>query len=207
MPLYQITRDFSGATGEDVMAAGLRAKMCVMWYPGMRWIETFFDAAREVTTCIYEAVSVEDVRTHSKISGIPCGEIIEVDVVRPEDIGIDDASPESLGLVQPPVAPSAGPTQLYQITRDLSSWTDEELAAAAVRSRLSVPWWPGLRWIESFYDRESGGVTCIYEAQTPDDIRNHSSTASLPVSEIRAVELILPEELEAPALEAGALLE
>lgn len=207
MPLYRITRDFTGATEEDIMAAGLRAKMCVMWYPGMRWIETFFDPEREVTTCIYEAASVEDIRTHSKISGLPCGEVIEVEVVRPEDIGIDDESPEALGLARPLVLPSARPSRLFQLIRDISAWTDEVVAAAAVRSKLSGPWWPGVRWIESFYDRESAGVICIYEARTAEDIRNHARTASLPASEIRPVELILPDELEAPAVEAGAGLD
>ncbi len=86
MPLYQITRDFAGATDADIVAAGLRAKMCVLWYAGMRWIETFHDRDREITTCIYEAVCVDDIRTHAKVAGMPCGEIREVELLRPEDI-------------------------------------------------------------------------------------------------------------------------
>ena len=86
MPLYQITRDFAGVTGADLTAAGIRAKMCVSWISGLRWIESFHDTDREVTTCIYEAANLDDIRTHSKIAAIPCGEIREVDLIRPEDI-------------------------------------------------------------------------------------------------------------------------
>ena len=86
MPLYQITRDFAGVTNADLTAAGIRAKMCISWLSGLRWIESFHDTDREITTCIYEAASVEDLRTHSKIAAIPCGEIREVDLIRPEDI-------------------------------------------------------------------------------------------------------------------------
>ncbi len=86
MPLYQITRDFAGVTGPDLTAAGIRAKMCISWCNGLRWIESFHDTDREVTTCIYEAASAEDIRLHSKIAAIPCGEIREVDLIRPEDI-------------------------------------------------------------------------------------------------------------------------
>ena len=95
MPLYQITRDFAGATDDDIMAAGLRAKMCVLWYAGMRWVESFHDPERETVTCIYEAASVEDIRTHSDVAGMPCGEIREVVLIRPEDIeGLPHAAPE-----------------------------------------------------------------------------------------------------------------
>jgi len=86
MPLYQITRDFTGVTGPDLAAAGIRAKMCMSWCSGLRWIESFYDADREVTTCIYEAASAEDIRLHSEIAALPCGEIREVEMIRPEDI-------------------------------------------------------------------------------------------------------------------------
>ncbi|MDA1062533.1 MAG: DUF4242 domain-containing protein, partial [Chloroflexi bacterium] len=95
MPLYQIIRDFAGATDADIMAAGLRAKMCVLWYADMRWIESFHDRERETTTCLYEAASVEDILTHSKVAGMPCGEIREVELIRPEDIEeLPPAAPE-----------------------------------------------------------------------------------------------------------------
>ena len=35
MPLYQIVRDFTGATQDQLSAAGLRAKMCLAMSPGL----------------------------------------------------------------------------------------------------------------------------------------------------------------------------
>ena len=93
------------------------------------------------------------------------------------------------GLVRPAIAPNAGPSRLCLIDRDFTSRTDDELAAAAVRSKLCVSWWLGLRWIESFYDRASAAVTCAYEARTEQSMRDHAETAHLPISAIHEVEL------------------
>ena len=165
--------------------------------PGLSWLETFYDREREATIGIYEAVDEDQIRGHAYAAGIPGDEVSVVDVVHPEDVGIGETVAE-FGLVRPAIAPNAGPSRLYLIDRDFTSWTDDELAAAAVRSKLCVSWLPGLRWIESFCDRASAAVTCVYEFRTEQSIRDHAETAHLPISAIHEVELIRPEDIEAP---------
>jgi len=67
----------------------------------------------------------------------------------------------------------------------------DDLRAAAARStaegdRMSED----VRWIRSYVLNESDGsvgTVCIYEASTPEAIRQHASAADLPVDEIVAV--------------------
>ena len=47
-----------------------------------------------------------------------------------------------------------------------------------------------IRWIRSYVLEEDGGsvgTVCIYQASSPDAIRDHASRADLPVDEIIAV--------------------
>ncbi|MCK9521099.1 MAG: DUF4242 domain-containing protein [Dehalococcoidia bacterium] len=86
MALYSIRRPFPGAAATDVDAAGFRALACVPFYPGMRWIRTFWDGEREETLCIYEAGSADDVWRHSEQAGLPCAEVREVEEKLPEEL-------------------------------------------------------------------------------------------------------------------------
>jgi hypothetical protein len=93
MPLYSIRRPFPGAQPADLDAAGFRALACAPFYPGMRWIRTFWDAERQETLCIYEARSVDDIWRHSEQAGLPCEEVREVTEKLPEEL--ETSSPAS----------------------------------------------------------------------------------------------------------------
>ena len=78
---------------------------------------------------------------------------------------------------------------LYAILRRNGWRTPEELEAAAVRSRQvgdeQMP--DDIRWIRSYVLAENDGAlgtVCIYEASSPEAIRDHASRADLPVTEI-----------------------
>jgi hypothetical protein len=78
--------------------------------------------------------------------------------------------------------------QLYAILRRNGFTSVEDLQEAAKRSTLAgdAPD-SGVRWIRSYVlDEESGevGTVCIYEAESPEAIRAHAATATLPVDEI-----------------------
>ncbi len=98
---------------------------------------------------------------------------------------------------RPVVSPAAQcpPTDLetemktYAILRRGGWRSPEELQAAAARSRdvgdneMS----DDIRWIRSYVLPESDGglgTICIYEASSPEKIREHASRADLPISEI-----------------------
>ena len=78
--------------------------------------------------------------------------------------------------------------QLYTIRRR-NAWKDgDELKAAAARSTAEGEKMPDdIRWIRSYVlaeDDGSLGTVCIYEASSPEKIREHADRADLPVTEI-----------------------
>ena len=71
-----------------------------------------------------------------------------------------------------------------------SAWSSgDELGMAAERSRKvgDEEMSDDIRWIRSYVLEEGGGsvgTVCIYEASSPEAIRDHASRADLPVDEI-----------------------
>ena len=82
--------------------------------------------------------------------------------------------------------------QLYAILRRNGWRSPEELGEAAARSTQvgneDMP--DDVRWIRSYVLDEGGGsvgTVCIYEATSPEALRQHASLADLPVDEIISV--------------------
>src|SRR5690242_173612 len=82
--------------------------------------------------------------------------------------------------------------QQYVILRR-SGWSSgSELEEAAARSSKvgDEEMSDDIRWIRSYVLQEEGGsvgTVCIYEASSPEAIREHASRADLPVDEVIAV--------------------
>jgi hypothetical protein len=82
--------------------------------------------------------------------------------------------------------------QTYVILRR-SGWSSaSDLEAAAERSTKvgDEEMSDDIRWIRSYVLEEGGGsvgTVCIYQASSPEAIREHASKADLPVDEIIAV--------------------
>jgi hypothetical protein len=79
--------------------------------------------------------------------------------------------------------------ELYVILRRGGWGSGDELAAAAARSkRVADEEMPAeVRWIRSYVLDEGGGTlgtVCIYEASSPEAIREHAKCAELPVDEV-----------------------
>ena len=80
----------------------------------------------------------------------------------------------------------------YAILRRSGWRSPDELQAAAQRSTQvgDEEMSDDVRWIRSYVLQEDGGsvgTVCIYEASSPEAIREHASRAELPVDEIIAV--------------------
>ncbi len=81
---------------------------------------------------------------------------------------------------------------LYAVLRR-NGWssTDELQEAAARSTRVGNDEMPEeVRWIRSYVLNEGNGAigtVCIYEASSPEAIRDHASRADLPVDEIIAI--------------------
>ena len=79
--------------------------------------------------------------------------------------------------------------QLYAILRRRGWRSADDLEAAAERSRQvgDEQMTDDIRWIRSYVLEEGAGAVgtvCIYEASSPEAIREHASRADLPVDEI-----------------------
>ena len=79
--------------------------------------------------------------------------------------------------------------KLYVIRRPSGWRTPEELQAAAARSGRvgDEEMSSDIRWIRSYVVIEADGTLgtiCIYEASSPDKIREHAERAGLPATEI-----------------------
>ncbi len=79
--------------------------------------------------------------------------------------------------------------QLYAILRRSGWKSPEELEKAAERSKKvgDEEMSDDIRWIRSYVLEEGGssvGTVCIYEASSPEAIREHGEAAELPVDEV-----------------------
>jgi hypothetical protein len=81
--------------------------------------------------------------------------------------------------------------QTYVILRRHGWAAPEDLQAAAARSTAEGDKMPDdIRWIRSYVTAEtdgSVGTVCIYQATSPEAIREHAARADLPADEIVAV--------------------
>jgi Protein of unknown function (DUF4242) len=92
------------------------------------------------------------------------------------------------------------------VIRRRSGWgSPEELQEAAERSRQvgDDEMSSDIRWIRSYMVEEEGsglGTICIYQASSPEKIREHASRADLPADEIVKVAdtvLVRPDPVQA----------
>jgi thiamine biosynthesis protein ThiC len=79
--------------------------------------------------------------------------------------------------------------QTYVILRRNGWRSPEELEAAAARSKQvgDEEMAEDIRWIRSYVTAESDGglgTVCVYQATSPEKIREHAERAGLPVDEI-----------------------
>jgi hypothetical protein len=96
--------------------------------------------------------------------------------------------------------------QLYAILRR-NGWRDgDELREAAERSTAEGEKTPDeVRWIRSYVLAEQDGTVgtvCIYEAASPEAIRDHARRATLPVDEIIEIAdtvIVRPDPVEVAA--------
>jgi hypothetical protein len=74
----------------------------------------------------------------------------------------------------------------YAILRRSGWKSGGDLEQAAARSRQvgDEEMSEDIRWIRSYVLDESAGTVCIYEASSPEAIRDHAQRADLPVDEI-----------------------
>ena len=81
---------------------------------------------------------------------------------------------------------------LFAIERALPGATRDDIDAAGFRALSCAFNYPGLHWISTYWDRAGERTICIYEAQSADQIEDHSARARIPCDRISLVEHIDP---------------
>jgi hypothetical protein len=84
MPLFLIERDMSSMTEEEREGAGFRSATCLLKFPGLTWLRSYYDAARQHSICVYSAADPEQIRQHAVAASVPCNRITEVVEMLPD---------------------------------------------------------------------------------------------------------------------------
>ena len=92
--IFMVRRNLQGASIEDVEAGLFRTYTCVAYFPGVKWINSYWDSEKGQALCVYEADSEQQLRDHSDRARVPCDEVIPVSMFGPtmfasEDIAIE----------------------------------------------------------------------------------------------------------------------
>jgi hypothetical protein len=85
------------------------------------------------------------------------------------------------------------PMPLYAIRRELGTISRDELDASASRAIMCAYDFENMTWVRSFWDPEAGNITCLYEAASAEDIREHARRARIPCDDVREVTEVTPE--------------
>lgn len=85
---------------------------------------------------------------------------------------------------------------IFMIERDFVDQDSAAVESAALRALACSYRFDDLRWIRSFADEERHTITCVYEAASEEDIREHARVAMIPCGDVRAVTEIGPEMFE-----------
>lgn len=83
----------------------------------------------------------------------------------------------------------------YVIERSVGTLTEDELEAAARRSKEVAEGMPGVVWIRSFVSDAAGKIYCEYDAPDKEAVREHARRAGLPVDTISEVSLEISPEM------------
>jgi len=187
MPLYTIERGQSNLTPEEGEVAALRALLCALGYPGMRWVRSFVAEPDQTTRCFYVAKTVADIQFHAYIAGVPCLAVRPVIEVRPALSGeflIGD-----IDLTRDTVADDAPP--MWIVRQRLDGRADAEVIADVLRSGDGVP-----RWVRTFIDREGDELFSTFRAYSESSLLDLLGESSLPLIEARRADEYLPSDLE-----------
>ena len=83
---------------------------------------------------------------------------------------------------------------IFTIRRRIPGLSQEDMAAAAFRAIGCAAEYPGMHWHQSYWDREAGVLTCVYEAGSVAQIEDHARRARIPCDDVREVTVVGPDD-------------
>ena len=82
---------------------------------------------------------------------------------------------------------------LYSIKRVVGDVSQQEVDAAAYRAIICAYQFDDLKWHRSYWQADIGELTCLYEAQSPEQLQEHALQSRLPCDEVLEVKEIVPQ--------------
>jgi hypothetical protein len=177
MQTYVVSRPgiADGAAALDAALMRLRAFEEEPHALQARWMHSY--ALRQADgrfglACVFQADSVQTLERHAGLTELPAQEILPV-------------------AATVPVRPFA-PTMVYLIRRRASWKTAAELSqSAAISRRVGDEDMPRqVRWLRTYAVHEhdgSLGTVCVYQAVSPEALREHAARVGMPADEITPV--------------------
>lgn len=83
---------------------------------------------------------------------------------------------------------------LFLIQRGLPGATQQDVDAAGYRAVACAFNYQGLRWVSSVWARDEERLYCLYEAESAEQIQDHSRRAAIPCDSVSAVLEVLPTQ-------------
>jgi len=77
----------------------------------------------------------------------------------------------------------------YVIVRSVGTLTPEQIEAGSKRSMEVADSMPGVTWIRSYISNVEGKIYCLYDAPSPEAVREHARRAGLSVDSISEVSM------------------
>ena len=177
MQTYVVSRPgiAEGAAALDAALTRLRAFEERAHALQARWMHSYAlhqANGRFGLACVFQADSVQTLRRHAGLTELPAGEILPV---------------AATVLVRP-----FAPTRVYLIRRRAFWKTADDLEqSAAIARRIGDEGMPReVSWLRTYAVREhdgSLGTVCIYQAASPEALREHASRVGMPADEITPV--------------------
>lgn len=111
--------------------------------------------------------------------------VLEVEPVTPEEYGPPDESS---------LAGGATDLQLVLVRRQLEPLTPGEFRAIALQAIMCAYEYSDMRWLRSYWARETDQLFCLFETRSHDLVREHAERSRIPCDEIHDAVEILPLE-------------
>ena len=188
MPLFTIERDGSGMTDAERMLGATRAFLCAAGYPGMQWIRSYWDEAREISRCFYVANNAEDILYHAAMSGISCVAAREVTEFRHDGSGKIVAGEVDLNQKRP----ADGALRSFVARLKLGGQADEAVVGRPWPS--FAPGQPGL--VRGFIDREVDELFAVLSDVSLDAARSLAMQSDFEALEVYEVAEFFPSDVE-----------
>jgi hypothetical protein len=111
--------------------------------------------------------------------------VLAVELVTPDEYGPPDVSSRAEG---------ANDLQLVLVRRQLEPLTPGEFRAIALQAIMCAYEYSDMRWLRSYWARETDQLFCLFETKSHDLVREHAERSRIPCDEVHDAVEILPLE-------------